>query len=260
MGDFNIDLLSDMIRTKWSNMVQLFDLSQLISKPTRITQTTATLIDHVYTTAPCTISESFVSDLSVSDHFPVCITRKVSNKISKNNHTSTTYRSFKNFNEEQFLHDLSVDLEEFTLCQLNVEDDFNAWFSIILKNLDMHAPFKNRRVKGKRLPDWFISDIIEMQRKRDTSKRLKQWDNYRKFRNKTRQMIRHAKRKYFSDTVDNCKDTKAIWKHLRSVNTGTNSSTNQLPAEIVINNEHIIDSTKVASKLNEFFCYSSRPI
>ena len=88
MGDFNIDLLSDMIRAKWSNMVQLFDLTQLISKPTRITQTTATLIDHVYTTAPCTISESFVSDLSVSDHFPVCITRKVSNKISKNNHTS----------------------------------------------------------------------------------------------------------------------------------------------------------------------------
>ena len=82
---------------------------------------------------------------------------------------------------------------------------------------------------------------------------MKQWDNYRKFRNKTRQMIRHAKRKYFFDTVDNCKDTKAIWKHLRSVNTGTNLSTNQLPAELVINNEHIIDSTKVASKLNGFF-------
>ena len=66
-------------------------------------------------------------------------------------------------------------------------------------------------------------------------------------------MIRHAKRKYFSDTADNCKNTKAIWKHLRSVKTGTNLSTNQLPAELVINNEHILDSTKVASKLNEFF-------
>ena len=63
MGDFNIDLLSYKIRTKWSNIIQLFDLTQLISKPTRITQTTTTLIAHVYTTAPCTISESFVSDL-----------------------------------------------------------------------------------------------------------------------------------------------------------------------------------------------------
>ena len=40
---------------------------------------------------------------------------------------------------------------------------------------------------------------------------------------------------------------------MRSVNTGTNLSTNQLPAELVINNEHIIDSTKFAFKLNECF-------
>ena len=253
MGDLNIDLLSAKSNTKWSNMIQLFDLTQLISKPTRVTQTTTTLIDHVYTTAPGTISESFVSDLSVSDHFPVCITRKVCNKMSKNDHITTTYRSFKNFNEQQFLHELSVDLDAFTPCQANVEDDFNAWFSIILKNLDKHAPLKNKRVKDKRLSDWFTPEITEMQRKRDTSKRLKQWDDYRKFRNKTKQLIRHAKRKYFSDTVDNCKDTKAIWKHLRSVNTGTNLPTNQLPTELVINNERIIDSTKVASKLNEFF-------
>ena len=32
-----------------------------------------------------------------------------------------------------------------------------------------------------------------------------------------------------------------------------NLPTNQLPTELVINNECIIDSTKVASKLNEFF-------
>ena len=38
MGDFNIDLLSNIPRTKWSNMIQLFDLTQLITKPTRITQ------------------------------------------------------------------------------------------------------------------------------------------------------------------------------------------------------------------------------
>ena len=246
MGDLNIDLLSDKSNTKWSNMIQLhvFDLTRLISKPTR-TQTTTTLIDHVYTTAPGTISGSFVSDFSFSDHFPVCITRKLSNKVSKNDHITTTYRSFKNFNEPQ----LSVDLDAFTPCQANVEDDFNAWFSIILKNVDKHAPLKNKRVKDKRLPDWFTPEITEMQRKRDTSKRLKQWDD----RSKTRKLIRHANRKYFSNTVDNCKESKAILKHLRSVNTGTNLPTNQLPTELVINNERIIDSTKVASKLNGFF-------
>ena len=99
--------------TKWSNLIQLFDLTQLISNPTRVTPTTATLIDHVYTNVPSNIFESFVSDLSISDHFPVCITRKVGNKMIKNNHINTTYRAFKNFNEHQFLHELSIDLQTY---------------------------------------------------------------------------------------------------------------------------------------------------
>ena len=84
MGDFNIDLHT-CTNTKWLNMNQIFDLYQLITESTRITPTTSTLIDHVYTTAKANISESFVSDLSISDHLPVCVTRRVSSKISQKN-------------------------------------------------------------------------------------------------------------------------------------------------------------------------------
>ena len=109
MGDFNIDLHS-CTNTKWSNMIQLFDFSQLISEPTRVIPTSATLIDHVDSTAPFNISESFVADFSISDHFPVCVTRKINCKISKNDHITTSYRSFKNFDEELFLHELIFDV------------------------------------------------------------------------------------------------------------------------------------------------------
>ena len=40
MGDFNIDCTC--LKRKWQNLVQLFDLSQLVSEPTRITETTST--------------------------------------------------------------------------------------------------------------------------------------------------------------------------------------------------------------------------
>ena len=79
------------------------------------------------------------------------------------------------------------------------------------------------------------------------------WDDYRTFRNKTRQLIRHAERKYFSETVDNCKDTEVLWRHLRTVTTGPKLSINNLPAERVINNERISNSENIASKLNEYF-------
>ena len=85
-------------------MIQLFDLYQIITESTRITPTTATLIDHAL------LLESFVSDLSISDHLPVCVTHRVSGKISKKDHISASYRSFKHFNEDLFLQELATDL------------------------------------------------------------------------------------------------------------------------------------------------------
>ena len=105
MGDFNIDCTS-CINKKWQNLVQLFDLSQLVSEPTHITETTSTLIDHIYTTHQENITECFVAHYAISDHFPVCITRKVNKKISKKDHTTTTFRCFKHFDESAFLNDL----------------------------------------------------------------------------------------------------------------------------------------------------------
>ena len=37
--------------------------------------------------------------------------RKVNSKISKNDHITTSYRSFQNVDEELFLDELSTDLE-----------------------------------------------------------------------------------------------------------------------------------------------------
>ena len=77
MGDFNIDLRS-CTNHKWLNLLQLFDLSQLVTEPTRVTQTSSSFIDHVYSSNPENISECFVPFYSISDHFPVSLTIIVS--------------------------------------------------------------------------------------------------------------------------------------------------------------------------------------
>ena len=113
MGDFNIDYVSCTNR-KWLNLIQLCDLSQLVLEPTRVTQSTATIIDHVYTTNAENITECFISHFSFSDHFPVCFTRKVNCKIPKSSHITTSYRCFKNFDDSLFLNDLANDISVFT--------------------------------------------------------------------------------------------------------------------------------------------------
>ena len=60
MGDINIDLKLSPNK-KWQNLIELFDLSQLIKDPTRVTESSSTIIDHVYSSKPENIVESFVS-------------------------------------------------------------------------------------------------------------------------------------------------------------------------------------------------------
>lgn len=151
MGDFNLDI-STNTNKKWLNLTELFDLSQLVSQPTRVTETTSTTIDHVYTSHPENISEVFVSNYSISDHFPVCFSRKVNIKISKSDHITTSYRSFKTFNEDAFINDLSGDFSNFTINpQSDINDDLIVWYSIFLNHIDHHAPCKTKRVKSKKI-------------------------------------------------------------------------------------------------------------
>ena len=134
-----------------------------------------------------------------------------------------------------FLNDLENDLIAFTATLHNIDDDFATWHSIVMKHLDNHAPMKSKRVKSKRLPDWFTPEILCMQKQRDNLKRLKQWSDYKRYHNKTKQLIHQAKRNYFSESVSKSKDSKTIWGHLRAVNNKKKAALNNLSFKSALN-------------------------
>ncbi len=106
MGDFNIDLLkSDSDSTNWLDLIENFQFSQLISEPTRNTDKTASLIDHMFTSTPERVRAVEVAKINISDHFPTIAVFKDSFG-SKHTHTSIKYRCYKTFNEERFIEDL----------------------------------------------------------------------------------------------------------------------------------------------------------
>ena len=228
MGDFNIDY-SSSCNNKWNNLVQLFDLSQLVSKLIRVTASTTTIIDHVYTTHKGNITECFVPHYAISDHYPVCFTRKIDHKIRKSTHITATYRCFKNFNEEAFLSDLGTKLESFELHDTTADHDFSILHSIITNELDKYAPVGQRRVKSLHLPDWNTPEIGQSRETRDKLKHSNNWTEYKRFRNKTSKLIKTAKRKHFTDLIENSKDTKLIWKHLRTINDPASTKNRILP-------------------------------
>lgn len=77
VGDFNVDVLSENIHSKKiSQFVNTCRLEQLIKTPTRISDRSRSLIDHIYTNSPHH-SNSGTVNCNITDHFPVfCIIKK----------------------------------------------------------------------------------------------------------------------------------------------------------------------------------------
>ena len=91
----------------WQHALEQFDFTQVIVKPTRITDNSCTLIDHIYTNRPENFHEVEVPVLAISDHYPVCVTRRATSLKSVKRHCTNQYRDFKHFNEQAFLLDLA---------------------------------------------------------------------------------------------------------------------------------------------------------
>ena len=65
---------------------------------------------------------------------------------------------------------------------------------------------------------------------------------------------------HFSEAVTNLKDTKSIWKHLRTANKKTSACDNALPDELEINGQQYTNSQDIAFKLNDYFASISEYI
>ena len=96
----------DSISRSLLNMLDMYVLSQLITKPTRVTATSESLIDVCMTNSSERIVNSDVIPLGISDHSLVFMTRKI-HYVNRGSQRIICKRSFKNFNESSFLNDLN---------------------------------------------------------------------------------------------------------------------------------------------------------
>ena len=105
-GDMNINLMQDPPKY-WSDALEMFNFTQVVSCPTRVTDNSGTLIDHIYTNRSENIAEVNVPTIAMSDHFPVCVTRSTKNNLNKNTHITIEYRDYKQFDDIAYLSELA---------------------------------------------------------------------------------------------------------------------------------------------------------
>ena len=251
LGDFNIDLLKT--QSRWKAITSSLGLTQVIKDPTRVTQTSETLIDHIYTNSPPTILSASVSDLSISDHAPIscCKTTKIQRPV-KNRHNIISFRSFKNFDQTAFQHALDSTPFQEVMNYTDPNEALDVWYNHFLSVLNVHAPVKTKRVKHHRLPQWLTPDIIKAMAERDKLKKSKLFPEYKKMRNKIKNLVRNSKRALFNKLIEKNKDTTHLWRALNTFLKSKATALADLPPQLTADvfNQHFMSVSSILHAKN----------
>ena len=126
-------------------MVHDFGLNQLIKSPTRVTHSSSSIIDHIYSTNEQAISEILVPKIGISDHYPIALTYHNHIKTCHENKYKTIfYRSFSGLNMELFLNDLAKTNFEVIETIYNPNEALKYFYAIMNGILTKHVPFKEK--------------------------------------------------------------------------------------------------------------------
>lgn len=273
-GDFNIDLLKINanlpIPGTFFDLLLSNSLLPKITRPTRITSDSATLIDNIFTTfSPSTNLESAIPSHKFSDHQPCfSILPLVRSRDKKEpvyiNIRKETLQAKNNFMTELSSIDFPSILD--TRPDANPEANYEKFIKIILDLYDKHFPLKRskfRKYHHKKNP-WITDGLVKSIRKRDKLySKLKKMDSnnprydilkmHLKIFNKVlRRSLKLARKSYY----DNCfktyqGDVKKTWQIINNLLSRGKSSSH--PSKLVVDNEIIEDNSNMAEQFNSFF-------
>ena len=265
LGDFNYNTLcakpSPAQRNFFKKMEDLgFD--QIIKKPTRITLTSETIIDHIYVPSDIVATNTNVVYIDISDHFLVSTIIRL--KPVKAPKILIRKRNTNKLNPEDFYQYMSsLPLENSIKCD-QLDDKVASLTANILKGLDAYAPYKTIRVRATQKP-WIDRNLIKLSNYKNSMFRKAvnpndnySWNEYQILRNDVHNIFRNAKRNYYRTKVSrmpqNSHEIHTIFKELLP-------RSRAVPIEkVTVNENEITNSTEIAQKFNSFFANIGKEI
>jgi len=263
--DQNLDYLKIHTHT---NTMKFFEMNisnnviPTIYRPTRVTHTSATLIDNIYVDSEMYRNvKSHIIKSDISDHF-MCLTmifdnfprahncqnqkyRKVTDSVLRNIKASLLNRNW------QVLHDMT----------LNEGSEF--LISEIQKLMDFYAPERQTvsRPKNRLKSDWVTQGLtvsakkcFRMYKKVASKPRdSPEFENYKRYRNLYNTLRRKAKFVYYNDLIQsNMNDAKTLWKILHKL-TGKLSNKKDISDEITVNGVKVDDENVISNAFAKYY-------
>ena len=107
-SDLNSNMLeiSNNSSKNLNAIMELYQLTQTISSPTRVTMTSSSLLDVCITPTPEKLVTPRVVPIAISDHYLILTIRKINIPLNQIRSKKIEIRNFKHFNAENFINDL----------------------------------------------------------------------------------------------------------------------------------------------------------
>lgn len=238
-GDLNFNFTND--ETLYNNPLHyienLYGLTQLITDFTRVTNSSRSIIDIIFTSDPSLHVTSGVYKICLSDHYlTYTILGQSKPALEKQKHNKVRYRSYKEFNLNNFLSDLNnSNILNHILDSESIEEAWTQWKNEFLRICDKHAPISERRFKNRYKP-WVNQDIVKLMYKRDHLHEIaiKNEDSdtlnqYKSVRNEINSKIKKLKKEYY-DTLfkEGRQNSKSLFSELKKLSGGHSDRLNSV--------------------------------
>ena len=271
-GDINIDVNANVTATHdYLRMIESNAFINLITKPTRITQSSQTTIDHILTNDSQSSITPGILIFSISDHLSTfCNIVKPLRQCAKNK-KPLTFRNTKSIDGNEFRIDLenvlSPLVNEFVnsnITHQNFNNHFNKLLTVISEVIERHAPLQAASRKQKRLQQkpWLTKGLLVSIKNKQKLyyscfRNGNDFDRiyYKTYANKLTRVKNLAKKLYYDTEVAEKKSNpRELWKLIKTViSTKRSHSHNSSLTNICVDDELINEPEEVCEHFNNYF-------
>ncbi len=257
VGDFNCNLNEGKHKQgEYVGMLTELGLKQLIDRPTRVTGSSATLIDHIWTSSK--EAKSFITDLRISDHDATGILLPgKQHKAQKQKKTSRhLYRVSDENREEIKSLIMQADIPA-KLNGKNAEQAFNLVHDAMLEALDKAAKVQIRQRDKKARPVWISKEAEDAKSEAEKLYKLAKakkasWETYQAARQLVNRLYKRDKNCHFNRELESATDGKKTWGLINQLLRRKSRDDGAIEA-LEVDGEKITSSESIANSLNDFF-------
>jgi len=269
-GDLNICLTKynhDNETTKYVDNLVSYNFLPYSYLPTRITATSATIIDHIYTNYSFDQNSTAKIGLicnDISDHMGnfLVLLKKDTTKFKQN---KRKIRIFSKSNIMKFNRSIMLSQWDSVYNSTNVDDAFSIFTENLNKLINLCFPLVNESKRSqKNFKTWItpalkisINNKCKLYKKWLKSKSSADELSYKNYAKHLKKILRKAEVDHYSQIFDSrYNSSKHIWENVnRMVNIKFNSkNTNRTVPKIKMNNKLVSDKNHIAEGLNNYFC------